>query len=274
VANRAIQFLLQRAGSVYSTGTVVQNALVVCESLATKGISSTVCYWNAPADPPRRVLDSYLRVLHLTRDLPADCYLSVKAPAIGFDTGLLKEVLHEARRTGMPVHFDSMAPNTVDRTFALIEKAHAIYPNIGCTLPARWRRSLGDVDRVIDLSLRVRIVKGQWSGLNADETSSSEGFVRVADRLAAKGGRHVAVATHNPKAAANALAELKTSGISSELELLHGLPQRRMFKVAREHNVPVRVYVPWGHAGLPYRLKELGRDPRILMWFLRDLVRA
>src|SRR2546425_11493939 len=107
-SNWAIQFLLQRAGSVYTTGPAVEHALAVCEDLAAEGISSTVCYWNGFFDSPRAVSDSYLRLLQLTRRLPADCYLSVKAPALGFDAGLLKEILHEAKRTNTTVHFDSM----------------------------------------------------------------------------------------------------------------------------------------------------------------------
>jgi proline dehydrogenase len=67
---------------------------------------------------------------------------------------------------------------------------------------------------------------------------------------------------------------LKESGISHELELLHGMPQRRMLQIARQQNVATRVYVPYGHAGMPYRLKEAGRDPRVLLWFMRDLIRT
>lgn len=273
-SSRAIQFLLQRAGSAYTAGPAVEHALAVCEGLAVEGITSTVCYWNGPLDTPRAVLDSYVRVLQLMRSLPMDCYLSVKAPALAFDSGLLKEILHEAKRTNTAVHFDSMSPATVDQTFALIGEARRIYPNIGCTLPARWRRSLSDVDRVIDLGLRVRIVKGQWAGLNGDESNSREGFLRLTERLACRDARHVAVATHNAKVARSVLTALKSAGTSPEMELLHGLPQRRMLKIAREDNVAVRVYVPCGHAGLPYRLREIGRDPRILAWFMRDLVRA
>src|SRR5438034_10010780 len=30
---------------------------------------------------------------------------------------------------------------------SLIDEARRIYPNLGCTLPSRWRRSLGHADR-------------------------------------------------------------------------------------------------------------------------------
>ena len=269
----AVQLLIRRAGKAYIAGPAVEHARALCERLGAGGIASTVCYWNACLDSPRTVSDAYLRALDVIRDLPCDCYLSVKAPAFGFDFGLLKQILDAAARTNITVHFDSMAPETVDRTFALIDEARRAYPNIGCTLPARWRRSLRDVDRVIDLGLRVRVVKGQWSGLDGNEIDPREGFVSVIDRLAANGARHVSVATHHTAVAEDTLRRLKTAGTSCELELLHGLPQQQMLKIAREHNVPARIYIPYGHAALPYRLKEAGRDPRVLAWFVRDLIR-
>src|SRR5438034_8131912 len=164
--NRAIRFLLQRAGSVYTAGPEAEDAAAICERLALQGIASTVCHWTGYLDDPLAVSDSYLYLLRQIQRLQSDCYLSVKATALGFNAELLKGILHEAATTNTAVHFDSMAPDTVDRTFALIEQVRRIHPNLGYTLPARWSRSLSDTDRIVDLGLRVRIVKGQWSGLN------------------------------------------------------------------------------------------------------------
>jgi proline dehydrogenase len=273
-SNPAVQFLIRRAGRIYTAGPAVEHAGAVCERLRVEGIATTICYWNNHVDTPRTVSEQYIRILDLIRETKPDCYLSIKAPALGFDMAVVRNILEQARRSNTTVHFDSMAPETVDRTFAMIDEARRSYPHIGCTLPVRWRRSMRDIDRVIDLGLRVRVVKGQWSGVNGDETDPGEGFLRVVECLATRGARHVAVATHNAAAADEAIHKLKTSATPCELELLYALPQSQMLKIAREQKVPARVYVPCGHAGLPYRLKEAGRDPRILAWFVRDLIRA
>ena len=131
-----------------------------------------------------------------------------------------------------------------------------------------------DVDRAIDFGLRVRVVKGEWSGLNGDETDRCAGFMKVVECLAAGGARHVAVATHDAALADKALDCLKSAGTSCELELLYGLPQSAMLELARRRGVTARIYVPYGCAGLPYQLKEAPRNPRILAWFLRDLLRG
>src|SRR5213078_2587325 len=102
-----------------------------------RGIASTICYWDVFADRPEFISEAYSRSLTVMPN-GADCYLSVKAPALKFDIHLLKKVLDEAQRLNAIVHFDAMAPDTVDRTFSLIADAHALYPKLGCTLPGRW----------------------------------------------------------------------------------------------------------------------------------------
>jgi proline dehydrogenase len=273
-AASAIQVLIQRAAKGYTAGPYIEHARGVCERLALQNTASTVCYWNSDRDSSLLVAESYLRLLDLIRGISADCYLSVKAPAIGFDLKLLRNILDRARQLNTFVHFDAMAPDTVDRTFALIDQARRIYSKLGCTLPGRWRRSVHDVDRAVEFGLRVRVVKGEWCGSNGDETDRYEGFGNVIERLSARIARHVAVATHDGKLAVSAIDQLKKTGTSCELELLYGLPLPRMLKIARNYGITARIYVPYGHAGLPYRLKDAAHRPRILGWFVRDLIGA
>jgi proline dehydrogenase len=273
-AESTIQSLIRRAASAYTAGPAIKDAQDVCQRLAHEGIASTVCYWDIYADQPRFVSQSYIDLLGVISGLKSDCYLSVKAPALKFDLDLLKGILDEAARINAIVHFDAMSPDTVDRTFALIEEARPLYCKLGCTLPGRWRRSQMDADRAIEMGLRVRVVKGEWAGIGDDEMDPQLGFLDVIDRLAAERAKHVAVATHNPELARKALSRLKTAGTPCELELLYGLPQHPLMEIARHIGVPLRMYVPYGKAGLPYRLKDSVRNPRYIGWFLHDLFRG
>jgi proline dehydrogenase len=267
-------FLIRRAARAYTAGPELHNARAACERLAGDGMASTICYWNSGSDLPEQVTDFYSDILGLIPDLGGNCYLSVKAPAIKFNPDLLKIILDRARSVGAVVHFDAMAPDTADDTFEMIERARAIYPNLGCTLPARWQRSLHDADRAVAMGLRVRVVKGQWAESISDDADPQHRFLDIIDRLGAERARHVAVATHNASLAQEALSRLRTTGTPCELELLYGLPVQPLLEVARTLKVPARMYVPYGHTGLPYRLTHAKGNPRILGWFLRDLMRS
>jgi len=273
MAESTIDSLISRAASAYVAGPELEDACAVCDRLAREGVSSTVCYWDLYTDSSTFISQSYIGLLRATSNFTPNCYLSIKAPALNFDIGLIRKVVEEARRLHAVVHFDALAPDTVDRTFDLIGETHAIYPNLGCTLPGRWKRSLADVERAIELGLRVRVVKGEWRGIGKDETNPRSGFLDVIERLAGRAA-HVAVATHNPSIARASLHRLKEAETPCELEILYGLPQQPMLRIARELSVRSRMYVPYGKAGLPYRLKESARNLRIVGWFMRDLLRG
>lgn len=264
--------LLRKAARSYVAGSELADALRLAHSFAARGLpASTLCFWDAQNDLPRHVAEMYLSTVRAIQDAGLDSYVSIKAPALAFDAGLFGEILHAAREAGILVHFDSLGVETVDRTFRLIEQARIDNVRLGCTLPGRWRRSPRDAEEAMRMGLRVRVVKGQWADPGAD-VDPAAGFLDVIDALAG-GAVPVAVATHHPVLAAAAIERLQSAGTPCELELLYGLPSRAVLKVAEELTMPVRYYLPYGYAWLPYALRQARRDPRILWWVLRDAAR-
>jgi len=265
--------IAERAARAYVAGPELADALRVCHTLARQGITTTICPWDGDGDSPRQVADSYLAALRGLRGSALDCYLSIKAPSLGFSRDLLAEVLEAARPAGVGIHFDSLAPETADQSWAFIEAAVARHAPIGCTLPARWQRSLSDVQRALELGLRVRVVKGQWVDPQAPDLEIRRAFLALIGRLTGRAS-HVAVATHDPTLGRLALECLRAVGTACELELLFGLPVRSSLQVARATGVPVRRYVPYGHAWLPYCVSQARENPRIVWWTMRDLLLA
>ena len=252
-------------------GPALGDALATYRRVAWRGFAGTVGFWNGDRQEPEEVAEVYLDALGALGRDPLDCYLSVKALPLDFSRALSSEIVERARQEGVRVHFDSLGPDTVESTFAMIEDGLARYRRLGCTIPGRWRRSLGDAFHAADLGLNVRVVKGQFPDMSWGALDPRSGFLAVVDRLAGR-ARFVAVATHDAALARMALDRLIAAGTPCELELLFGLPLRRATRVAREAGVGVRLYVPFGHAWLPYRLSEARRNPGLLWWLLRDLV--
>ena len=261
--------LATRAAKSYLAGPALADALRTCRGLSDQGMGSTIGFWNGDADGPRKVADAHLAALDALSREPLDCYLSVKAPPLEFDRRLLAEVLERARLGGVGVHFDSLGHGDAAATFEWIAGAVPLHSRLGCTLPGRWRRSLRDADTAVELGLSVRVVKGQWADPDPPEVDLREGFLRVIDRLAGRASQ-VRVATHDPPLAHAALSRLRVTGTPCELELLFGLPARQVIQEADVAGVPVRCYVPYGQAWLPYSISQARRNPRILWWMLRD----
>jgi proline dehydrogenase len=262
--------IVRRAARAYIAGPELADALHLSRRLDAAGLSTTICFWDGPGDTPAGAAAKYREALDAIAGQMLDCYLSVKAPALEFAGDLFFGIFERAHRAGRKIHFDSLGLEAADRTFDLVAAARRLNCNAGCTLPGRWHRSLDDAGRAVDLGASVRVVKGQWPDTQP-EIDHGQGFLNVIDRLAGR-ARQVAVATHNPRLAEKALTRLRASGTSCELELLFGLPGIHMLPVAQKAGVPVRFYVPYGHAWLPYALRQMRRDPRILLRIFRDCV--
>lgn len=263
--------LAKFAARSYVAGAELTDALSTCHRISRRGLASTLAYWNGVGDQPRMVADAYLAALGLLARESLNCYLSIKATALGLSHALVGEIMERGRQTGIRIHFDSMWPEAVDQTFALIAESRPHASEVGCTLPGRWCRSLRDADLAVELGLNVRVVKGQWSDPEYPDIDFREGFLAVINRLAGR-ARHVAVATHDPLLAQEALRRLHAADTPCELELLLGLPLEAPARMARAAGVPVRLYVPYGEAWLPYCISQLRENPQILWWIIRDTV--
>lgn len=263
------QQMAKRAARAYVAGPELEDALRVCRMLSQQDIATTICRWDGDGESPRFVADSYLEALAGVGGAGLDCYLSIKAPPLEFSRELVGSILETARLRGIEIHFDSLAPEAAEDTWSLISEVATRYPPVGCTLPARWRRSQRDVNLAIDLGLRVRLVKGQWADTEEATVEVRRAYMRLVEQLAGRAAR-VAVATHDSTLAQSALECLRSSGTACELELLYGFPVRDTVRRARAMGVPIRFYVPYGHAWLPYCLSQVKQHPGILIWMLRD----
>lgn len=272
-ARSIIYPLLSRAARAYVAGDSVADALRVARRFARSGLPCTVGYFDSEEDDtPQSVLRAYLQTISALAG--SDNYISIKLPALGFSQPLLARLALAAAQAGIRLHFDALWPESADQTRSAIDAllcASPVVPLLGYTLPSRWVRSLEDADWAGQRPLFVRVVKGQWPDPSAPERDLRRSYLQVVDRLAGR-ARHVALATHDVPLARQALNRLRRAETSCELELLFGLPLRPSLQLARKLQVPVRLYIPFGRAHLPYALAKLRANPHLLLWLLKDLL--
>lgn len=265
--------VVRRASRHYVAGPGLEDAQHLSGYLAGQGYWIAQGYWDGAGDTPQGVRDLYLGALEQLARLGGDNYLSLKIPALGFDPELYEPVLAQSRRLGVGLHFDSLAPEHAGRIDRFIRERHAgALTGIGCTLPGRWRRSVADAEAACDLGLTVRVVKGQWEDPER-RIDPRAGCMQLIARLAGR-APCVRVATHDMPLARAALRRLRAHDTRCELELLYGLPQvPELVALAMEMAVPVRIYVAFGHACLPYALSSLRKNPATVLKLLKEACR-
>ena len=268
--SKILQLAAQYIAPNYIAGEEVNDAIRICRQIDRHGWRSTICRWNDSSETPEVVALSYREALNAIKSEPLDCYLSIKVPSLKYDFEILKELLDLASEHNTRIHFDAQEHDTASPSFSLLERAVKRYGNISCTIPARWRRSISDAERAIDLSVAVRAVKGQFPDPNKPDPNLGACFLDLIDVLAGRAAK-VAVATHDVALARKSLIVLQKSGTPCELEQLFGLPICGD-TVAKPLNIKMRLYIPYGYAYLPYAISEAKKHPVILARVLKDLV--
>lgn len=272
-ASACVLPLMQRAARAYVGGEAFEDALSVAQRMAGEDVASTLGFWNADEVEPRRVVEDYLAAVEQIAEARLDSYLSIKPPALGFDQALATELAAAASAVDVRVHCDSHGPEVADPSFEMLRAMLDVLDpsNLSVTIPGRWLRSLDDAEWSVEQRIKVRVVKGQWPDPLDPDRDMRAGFLEVIDRLAGRAA-HVAVASHDVPLAAEAISRLRAAGTSCELELLFGLPITQSADWAREHQVPLRVYIPYGAGYIPHAIDQLWRNPRFVFWILKDLV--
>lgn len=261
------QFLA--AGAHHVSGLQVGDAIAAAHTEAQRNHIASLGYWPQPNESPASITQHYLRGIEAVAEAALTCSISVKVDQLSYDRELTKEVLSSAMQHGVRVHFDAQAYDSVDRTHELLAMGHAMGADVSGTLPSRWQRSLQDAERFITMGIPIRVVKGQGGDPNHPKIDPRRSYMALIQHLAGRAA-HVGVATHDRRVAEPALNHLLATGTPCSLEQMRSLP--RLDFLARDRQLPTRIYIAYGRFGLPYAIGEFVRRPAILVWILRDLL--
>ena len=247
----------------------------LCRMLQERNLFTTLGKLSKSGDDPAEVVRDYLLASNALPSLPAgdSFYLSVKPPALNFDLGHAEAIATAALLDGHGVHFDSHKFDQADATLQLLAdvlqknlpaKETRRSWNFSLSLPSRWKRSVADARWAAEKGLRVRVVKGDFAGAPADELDPARGFLDLVDRLAGKAPA-LALATHDCLLARDAIDRCRKAGAPVQLELFFGRPASGILALAREKEVPVGFYVPYGDTLLVYVIRDLLTNPHQLL---------
>lgn len=152
------------------------------------------------------------------------------------------------------------------------------YRQIGIVLQADLRRTGQDVERMIALGARVRLVKGAYREPSAvafqKKSEVDAAFVNLLERLLLH-GHYPAIATHDPviiERARRYAAAHKIPQDAFEFQMLYGIRRDLQTSLVAE-GYRVRVYIPFGRQWFPYFMRRLGERPANIGFVLRGITR-
>jgi proline dehydrogenase len=176
------------------------------------------------------------------------------------------------------VRIDMEGSNYATRTVAIFEALHADYPDeVGIVLQSYLLRARADVDKMIDLKARVRLVKGAYAEpanvAFQDRAAIDDNYVRLM-QLLLEHGNYPAIATHDPaliKATRKFAAEKGIGPDRYEFQMLYGVRRDAQTGLVAD-GYRMRVYVPFGTEWYPYFTRRIAERPANALFVLRQFI--
>lgn len=288
--------------SRFIAGDTVEESLVAAEKALATGLKVTLDYLGENTKSEAEALAAkatYVRMLDLIAQTPRarefvapdpvlsgdPLNISIKLTQCGLDQGEafaennFREVLGVAKSKGLFVRADMEASDYTDRTIRMIERVFPEFPNTGTVLQSYLHRTDDDLERMIALGARVRLVKGAYlepaTVAFPEKSKVDEQYVKQGKRLLDV-GTYPALATQDP----TIIDELKAYAASIgrdkstfEWQMLYGVRRDLQVSLMRE-GYGVRVYVPFGDAWYPYFTRRLAERPANMMFILKSLFKG
>ncbi|HXH62373.1 MAG TPA: proline dehydrogenase family protein, partial [Fimbriimonadaceae bacterium] len=161
-------------------------------------------------------------------------------------------------------------------TIKMIERLRTTYANCGTVLQSYLHRTPGDVQKMIGLKARVRIVKGAYFEPDTVayqmKPKVDEMYVACAKTLLCE-GNYPAIATHDPKIIETLKTFIQKEGIPNERfewQMIYGV-RRDLQEMLLKEGYNIRIYIPYGAAWYPYFSRRLAERPANMLFILKSL---
>ncbi len=285
--------LARRMAERFVAGGSLDEAVLAARTLNDAGLAVSLDYLGELVTSREEALsatDMAIRTLERIAAEGIDGNISVKPSQLGLEVeesfclDNLARILERARELGngtgeIFVRIDMESSAYTERTIRLVEQLRERgYLNVGTVVQSALRRTDDDLDRLIELGTRVRLVKGAYKEPPAvafqDKGEVDAAFVRQMERLL-EHGSYPAIATHDESIIVQTRRFAFEFGIprdSFEFQFLYGI-RRDLQQRLREEGYHVRIYLPFGESWYPYLMRRLAERPANVMFVASNVAR-
>ena len=281
--SRLTQGLIRR----FIAGEDLETALRITRQLNQEGFLVALDYLGEDTrreEDANYAAEQYITLLEQIHKNGVNSCISIKLTQLGLDLGdaiarrNLEKVIIAAREFNNFVWVDMESSKHTQAILDLFCELYPRYPHSGTVLQSYLYRTPQDLERLIALGARIRLVKGAYAEPKEvaypDKRSVDRQFKIQMEMLLEK-GNEPAIATHDTRLISHAkhhAAELGLSRTQFEFQLLYGISRELQKRLVAE-GYRTLIYVPYGEQWYPYFSRRLAERPANLYFILRSLFR-
>jgi proline dehydrogenase len=271
----------------FVAGIDAEDAIEVIKKLNSRGIGGILDFLGEGVVDPAgaaAAADQYLSLIERIDETGIDTTVSVKLTQLGlaFDkrtcTDHLRMLAREAQTVGASIEVDMEQSQYVSDTLELFRGLHADWPNVRQAIQVSLRRTAADLQEMVDLRPRIRLVKGAYAEpkeVAFQKRSEIDAQYRFLTDWLFERAADPAIATHDLRLidhAREAAQRTRTGMNGFEVQMLYGVRREVQERLANQGH-RVRIYVPFGSAWYPYLMRRIAERPANLWFFLRAVAR-
>lgn len=271
----------------FVAGETLEQELAVCARLQQDGLTATLDHLGenvTSLEEAEDARDVYLRALDQIEARALPCTISLKLTQMGLDfsaSACIENVTALAQRAsqaGTRVEIDMESTAYTDRILRIVERVSRDTGCVRAVIQAYLHRSAGDIDRLNQLRIPVRLCKGAYKEPHSEAFSRKSdvdaNYVKLMKALMDR-GVDPAIATHDPAMQSATLDYARERGITPEkfeFQMLYGIRRDLQGALAAAGH-RVRLYVPYGTAWYPYFMRRLAERPANVLFLARNFFR-
>jgi proline dehydrogenase len=277
--------VVRRISRRYIAGDTLEEAVTTVRDLNRLGCVATMDLLGesteSKADAAGKLRD-YKKVVDALEENGLQSGISVKLTGLGLALNEelcranLEEIVAYAGEKGCFVRVDMEDSPYTGVTLDMVIDLHERHENVGAVIQAYMRRGLGDVGRLTEAGVSVRLCKGIYDEPRKlaykDFDTVRENYRLLLEELL-RGGSYVGIATHDEFLVWHALRlihQLEVPEDSYEFQMLLGVDEElRGILVGAGHKL--RVYVPFGEDWHEYSSRRLKENPKIAGYVAKDV---
>jgi proline dehydrogenase len=279
---------MRLGGARFVAGETLDQAIPVLQRLERQGLlTNTTLLGEHVADEATtiRVAEAYEAILDRIAAEGLRTNVALKLTHLGLDFGEelayanLERIVRRAAALGNFIRIDMEESRWVDPTLRIFRRLReAGHENVGTVLQAYLYRTGDDLESLLDLEPRLRIVKGAYlepeSVAYPAKADVDGAFARLVESMLS-GCSHLAVATQDERLIEHTISYAEREGIDRErfqFQMLYGVrPQLQLDLVRRGYSVLVAL--PYGPEWYPYLMRRLAERPANLLFVAKNLLR-
>ncbi|HXG27060.1 MAG TPA: proline dehydrogenase family protein [Candidatus Binatia bacterium] len=217
-----------------------------------------------------------------------DGEVSIKLTQLGYDLDVertfehAKRLAEKAAEGGRTFWIDMEGSAYAEGTIAFYERLKASHPNVGLCLQSYLRRTAADVQRLLPLDPRIRMVKGAYAEpasiayQSRHDVDANYVALSVALLEGRRQGRDVklGLGTHDVRLIEQIADHAAAMGLpktSFEVQMLYGIRMDQQRRLVRE-GYAVRDLMSYGHAWYPWYMRRLAERPANVIFALRQII--